>query len=114
MAWTEWRMLMSKKEWFSEVLDHNGPACYELGTGGPRGGSIQIHYVGETCNEKSRMSCYGRSGSHLAEIIDDHLKRGWHIWYRAIALPTKAAAVTMQNNQLGKHRYDWNDLLNRD
>lgn len=114
MAWTEWRLLMSRDEWFSAVLDHDGPACYELGTGGPRGGDIQIHYVGETCNEKSRMACYGRNGSHLAEIIDDHLKRGWHIWYRAVALPSKEAAVAMQNNLLSRYRYDWNDLLNRD
>ena len=75
---------------------------------------LQVHYVGETSNEKSRLSCYGRSGSHLAEIIDDHPCRGWSIWFRAMAMPSKQAAVVMQNNLLTKHRYDWNYMLNGD
>lgn len=62
MAWTEWRLLATPTDWFCGDLTHNGASCYELGTGGPRGGSIQIHYVGETSNEKSR----GRTREFLA------------------------------------------------
>lgn len=102
MAWTEWSLLATPNEWFCGDLTYTGASCYELGTGGPRGGKIQIHYVGETTHEKSRLSCYGRSGSHIAELIDDHLKHGWAIWFRAMAMPDKAAAVRMQNNLFGK------------
>jgi hypothetical protein len=58
--WTRPRLLASKGKWFDDSFDYAGPACYELGTGGPRAGNIQWHYVGHTKNEKSRMSCYGR------------------------------------------------------
>ena len=42
------------------------------------------------------------------------LKRGWSIWFRAMAMPDKAAAVRMQDNLLAKNRYDWNVILNGD
>jgi hypothetical protein len=113
MAWTNWTLLATPNEWLSASLTYMGPACYELGTGGPRGGRIREHYVGETGNEMVRLSCYGRNGSHLAEIIDDHLRRGWCLWCHSMALPSKAAAVAVQNNLLRRYRYDWNDLLNR-
>jgi hypothetical protein len=112
MAWTKWRLLAEPKEWFDASLDHQGPACYEIGTGGPRGGNIQIHYVGETVNEKKRMSSYGSDGSHLSKIIASHIRRGWRIYYRAIACNSKDAAKRMQDNLLGRFEYDWNKLLN--
>jgi hypothetical protein len=113
MAWTKWRLLAVGGKWSDINLDHTGPACYELATGGPRGGNIREHYVGETSNEKKRMSRYGSDGSHLAELIHWHLKKGWHIYYHAIACPTKKAAKKMQDNLLKKYEYDWNDMLNR-
>ena len=65
MGWTKPRLLAYGNEWFDASLDHKGPAYYEIGTAGPRGGNIEWHYVGETANEKKRMSCYGRDGSHI-------------------------------------------------
>ncbi|SRR5258708_32775170 len=114
MSWTAWRKLADRKHWYSGELDHDGACCYELGTGGPRGAKIQIHYVGETGCEKERMSQYGRDGSHLSKIINSHLKEGWCIFYRAFLLPSKAAAVKMQERMLKNFKYDWNDKLNRD
>lgn len=114
MGWTGWRYLANKREWFDNTLDHDGPACYELGMGGPRGGKIQAHYVGETLCERDRVCAYARSGSHLGQIICQHLNDGWHLYYRAWAHPTKAAAKVMQDRLLARHRYDWNDKLNRD
>ena len=60
MGWTRWRKIAESNQWFDEHFDYEGPACYELGTGGPRGGAIQIHYVGETKSERSRIQCYAR------------------------------------------------------
>ena len=76
MGWTRARLLAYKNEWYDASLDHEGPACYEIGTGGPRGGNIEWHYVGETVNEKARMSRYGSDGSHLSKMINWHLEAG--------------------------------------
>ena len=112
MGWTKARLLAYCGDWYPDILDHNGPACYEIGTGGPRGGYLQWHYVGETVNEKIRLATYARSGSHLAEAIQEHLDDGWHIFYRACACPTKGAAKKMQDSLLAKHKYDWNKVGN--
>jgi len=114
MGWTSWRPIAKGREWYSEDLDHEGPACYELGITGSRGGDRKTVYVGETANERKRIASYAAHGSHLSKIIDWHLKEGWTLVYRAQAMPTKAAAVTMQNNLLGRFRYDWNIQLNGD
>ena len=111
--WTKPRLLAWKGHWDREGVDYDGPACYELATGGPRGGSLQPHYVGHTKNAKSRMSCYGRDGSHLSEIINDHINRGWWIYYRLRAFSTKEAAEKMERSMLKNWEYDWNILLNQ-
>src|SRR5262249_44616386 len=111
MGWTKPRLIAQRRMWLSDFLDHDGPACYEIGTGGPRGGRIQWHYVGETNNERRRMSTYGHSGSHLSKMIDWHIRQGWSIYYRAIACPTKEAAKQMQDNLLRRYSYDWNQRL---
>jgi hypothetical protein len=112
MGWTRPRLLAYKNEWYDASLDHEGPACYEIGTGGPRGGNIVWHYVGETINEKKRMTRYGSDGSHLSGNINWHLKQGWHIFYHAHACPTKEAAKKMQDNLLARWEYDWNHVGN--
>jgi len=113
MRWTGFRLLADGQYWFADACDWNGPACYELGTGGPRGGSISIHYVGETGNERSRIQSYARSGSHLAGIIDGHLRDGWYLYYRAVTCSSKNSAQALQNSLLERYEYDWNLLLNR-
>jgi hypothetical protein len=110
--WTRWRKIADRHNWFSDDLDWDGPACYELGIAGPRGGNLKIVYVGETSNEKRRVATYASSGSHLAEIIEKHLKDGWHLFYRAQIKASKKDAVRMQNGLLEKFDYDWNLLLN--
>ena len=102
----------SGHDWYDDEFDYDGPACYELGTGGPRGGQIEPHYVGETVSEKRRMSSYARDGSHLSDIIDDHLKGGWTLYYRAVACSSKHSARKLQDNLLRKFEYDWNIQLN--
>ena len=112
MSWTQPRLLAYQSEWFDLSLDNDGPACYELGTGGPRRGNLQWHYVGETSNECKRMACYGRDGSHLSRIIRWHLKEGWRLYYRAWACRSKKEAKKLQDNLLAKNEYDWNRMLN--
>jgi hypothetical protein len=111
-AWTRWRKIADCRQWYDDRLDWDGPACYELAIGGPRGGKLQIVYVGETINERKRVAAYAAHGSHLAEIVAWHLKRGWHLFYRAQAKVSKQHAIRMQNSLLAKFDYDWNIQLN--
>ena len=102
MGWTHPRLLASKKEWYKDNFDHEGPACYEIGTGGPRGNAW--HYVGETVNEKKRMSRYGADGSHLSKKINYPWRFGGNgtSTTNACACPSKGAAKQMQDNLLGR------------
>jgi len=111
-SWTRPRLIAFGGHWYDDCFDYDGPACYELGTGGPRGGNIQWHYVGETRNEAARILAYARYGSHLSEIIDWHLRQGWHLYYRSRACPSKMLAKQTQDNLLKQFEYDWNRVLN--
>jgi hypothetical protein len=112
VPWTNWKKLADREYWYDDEFDYNGPACYELGIGGPNYGNIRPVYVGETKDEKQRLIRYAQHGSHLSSIIDDCLRKGWTLYYRAVALASKEAAKTMQNNLLMRFRYDWNYQLN--
>lgn len=109
--WTAARKIADREVWYSSVFDHDGPACYELIIAGPRGGSAQVVYIGETGNERARLSCYARNGSHLSEIIDLHLSSGWSLYYRAHATDSKETAKRMQDNLLRKRYYPWNQRV---
>ena len=111
-AWTQWRKVADQQFWFDEAFDWDGPACYELALGGPRGGDIQIVYCGETGNEKRRVIQYASHGSHLSEIIHSHLREGWNLFYRAQSKNSKEEAVHLQNNLLRQYEYPWNVQLN--
>jgi len=112
VGWTQWRKVADKGGWYDEELDWDGPACYELALAGPRGGDLRQVYVGETRNERRRVAAYARSGSHLSQIVNQHLRDGWTLWYRARATKSKAAAKAMQNRLLKRFKYDWNIQLN--
>lgn len=114
MGWTRWRPLAKSGRYSTEELDNDGPAVYELGLAGPRGGQLEPVYVGETCNEMARMTNYGGNGSHLRKLIDWHLDQGWVLCFRARAMCSKAAAKRMQDNLLRRFRYRWNQLLNQE
>jgi len=111
-AWTEWRKMADRRYWYDDALDWDGAACYELSIAGPRGEGHQIVYVGETGNENRRVVAYASNGSHLAQIIDWHLKRGWHLFYRAQLKRSKREAVRMQCSLLARFDNDWNIQLN--
>lgn len=110
--WTRWRKIADRRHWYGDELDWDGPACYELAIGGPRGGDLRIVYVGETANEKRRVIAYASHGSHLAEIVEWHLKRGWHLFYRAQIKDSKSEAIRAEQNLLAAFDYDWNIRLN--
>jgi|SRR3989344_1961100 len=112
MGWTKWRKLAEGKEWHNDLFDWDGPACYELAIAGPRGGDREIMYVGETDNEKRRMSQYGSYGSHIRKEIDSHLKHSCVLWYRAQAFDTKKKAKVFQDSLLDKYDYPWNIINN--
>jgi excinuclease UvrABC nuclease subunit len=112
MRWTNWRKIADKDYWYTESLDWDGPACYELAIAGSRGGKQKTVYVGETKNEKRRISTYAKNGSHLSEFINAHLDNGWHLYYHAILTQTKESAVQLQNNLLATYNYEWNKKLN--
>lgn len=52
MKWTEWRRLASVHDWYDDDFDYDGPACYELGTGGPREGGWTLYYRAVACRSK--------------------------------------------------------------
>jgi hypothetical protein len=112
--WTKPRHIAYKSQWFDNSFDYTGPACYEIGTGGPRGGNIQWHYVGETNDETQKIRTYARNGSHLSKMINWHLRQGWHLYYRSRACATKKEAEQLQNNLLARYKYDWNNKLNKE
>ena len=112
MGWTKWRKIAVKGIWFDDVFDYEGPTCYELAIAGPRGGNMKTVYVGETKNEKHRIRNYARHGSHLSDIIDWHLNRGFSLFYHAQAKKSKREAKKMQDNLLLRYDYDWNIQLN--
>lgn len=112
MRWTNWRKIADRDHWYDDELDWDGPACYELGLRGPRGGRHKTVYVGETINERSRILCYAKNGSHLSSLIDEALERGWYLYYHAILCQTKETAVALQNRLLYRYYYEWNKKLN--
>lgn len=114
MGWTRWRKIAERAEYIDDWSDYDGPAVYELATGGPDGKRIRVHYVGETQCESARIGAYARHGSHLRRIIDDHLDRGWSLYYRAIACTSKDEAKRRQDDLLRRFEYDWNIVLNHD
>jgi hypothetical protein len=114
MRWTKWRKIAQGNEWFDEEFDYDGPACYELGIGGPRGGGILPVYVGETGNEESRIAQYARGDGHVEKHIRAALRAGKVLYYRGVAMGTKKQAKQMQDRMLGRFQYDWNTHLNLD
>lgn len=110
--WSNWIKLAGKGYWIDYKNVYNGPACYELGIGGPDYDNIIPVYVGETKNEKKRISKYVKGESHLSEIINDHLEMDFTLYYRAQAKSSKAEAKKMQDSLLNKFDYDWNIQLN--
>jgi hypothetical protein len=108
--WTSLRKIADQNAWYSDCFDHDGPACYELVLAGPRRGSPQIVYIGETGNERARLTCYARNGSHLSGLINWHLARGWVLYYRARAAISKEAAKRIQDTRLARYFYPWNRI----
>jgi hypothetical protein len=112
-SWTNWKLLAKEGEWFDDDFDnYNGPACYELAVAGPRGGDLEIMYVGETAHEKDRIRQYAQNGSHLSTEIARELRKGWALFYRAQAKTSKQAAKSMQDRLLVDFEYPWNVLNN--
>jgi len=112
MSWTGWRKLAEKDVWFDDHFDYDGPTCYELAIRGPRGGQHTTVYCGHSQNEDKRMLDYGSNGSHLSEIIAQHLKDGWHLYYRGWCCNSKKEAAAMERRRLDERDYDWNIQLN--
>jgi hypothetical protein len=113
VAWTTWRLLAEGREWCDADFDYDGAACYQLSIAGPRGGNRHIVYCGHTGNEKERMTQYGRDGSHLAEIIRQHLNKNWSLSYRGWCCDSKEDAAAMERRLLNKFKFPWNIVLNR-
>jgi hypothetical protein len=107
-CWTNWKKLADRGQWYSDALPDAEPGCYELATGGPRGGNLVIRYIGETGNLRSRLYSYGRTGSHLGVLIDAELRRGSSLFFRVYRRSCKDEAVAMEYRQLKRWFYQWN------
>jgi hypothetical protein len=109
--WTDWMKIADENKCFLDDLKHDGPACYELGVRKNFLGvfrDIEIMYVGETSNEKKRITAYAVDGSHLADLIEDYLDSGYSLYYRAQAKANKKEAKNMQDSLLLSYEYEWN------
>lgn len=104
---TGWRKLADSTHWYDDEFDYDGPACYELGVGHSRS-RVRPTYVGETKSESARISSYGAGHSHLSKTIDSYLRRGFNLYYRGMAVSSKAEAKAMQDNYLSEYDYEWN------
>lgn len=111
--WTSWRKIADSGGWYDEQFDYEGPACYELGVG-PTSTRVSPKYVGETSNERARMSQYASGSSHLEKEIAHYLGRRYNLYYRGIACSSKKEAKEMQDNLLDRYVYDWNVAGNID
>lgn len=109
MGWTPWRRIADSWLWYADALNYDGPACYELGTRGPRGG-IKRRYVGDAENERARVLCHAKRRSHLSQVIARHLDLGQTLYFRSIACATKFEAQSLQDVLLRRHNYDGNTL----
>lgn len=116
IAWSEWILIAEHKNYDTDLIENCGPACYELGLKrrGSWFGSVDEMYIGETKNFYARATSYGRDGSHLNEIIHDHLKRGYDLYIRYIPFRTKKYAKEFQDYMLDEYDYDWNIQRNCD
>jgi hypothetical protein len=111
MGWSRWRKLCDEDYLYNEHLDWDGPVCYELALGGPRGGGLEIVYVGESGNARQRLSRHGLERSHLRETIRAYLRQGWCVFCRVQRKESKSEAVRLQNSRLAKYSYPWNIRL---
>lgn len=110
--WKNPQKIADKHYYCTNILTHQGPCCYELIVAGVRGGNAQIVYVGETGNEKRRISDHARRNSHLRKLIDDALSKGWNLYYRSQSFASKNQAINLQNRLLSKNYYLWNSIGN--
>ena len=109
VRFTGWRKVADRYEWYDDEFDYDGPACYELGTGHSRN-RVTPRYVGETKNERRRITLYARGGSHISHFIDSALRKGYNLYYRGVALPSKRKAKEMQDSLLTDYYYEWNTV----
>jgi hypothetical protein len=110
--WTNWRKIAKKGIGYTGELDWSGPSIYELSVTGPRGGNRLTKYLGETLNEKVRISKYAKNGSHLWELIDEEFENGNLLWYRSLRMKSKELAVIKERQLLNEFNYPWNKKHN--
>lgn len=106
--WSEWILIADAKNAYLGEIDDEDAACYELGLFDDESEEISPVYVGETCNLLQRISSYAEHGSHLWEIIDDHLDDGFDLYVRFKLFYTKENAQEYEMKMLRKYDYDWN------
>lgn len=112
--WSEWILIASAEEAYLDQIDDDDAACYELGIFDEEDDSIKPVYVGETGNLLQRIKSYAETGSHLCEIIDEHLEEGFHLYVRYQLFYSKEDAQTYEAKRLRKFNYDWNIKGNLD
>ncbi|MCK6639429.1 MAG: hypothetical protein L6Q81_05035 [Bacteroidia bacterium] len=110
MAWSRWQLLATFEEDFADDLIDDGPACYELGLVHEDDSldELEIVYIGETCDLYQRCCSYAECGSHLWEIVDDHLEDGFELYVRYKLFYSKEDACIYERKMLDKYDYPWN------
>lgn len=104
MGWTHWKRLANSEEWYPDVLDYDGPACYELGIRGKWKHYVIVTYAENTGNLSDRMYQYARNGSHLKKIVTKYWKYDYTLWFRYMRADSKQRAMALEKNRLKEFR----------
>ena len=96
LKWTTWKKLAYSDKYYN-IPKYDGPACYQLRIGGPRGGNSHTVYVGETKDLNYRIRTYAVGGSHIAVKILLEMRQGNMIEYKYTPAATKDVAKKIQD-----------------
>lgn len=110
--WSDWQEIAFKTNTYLQKLDYEGPACYQLGIRTPEEQENVIVYVGETDNEKERISNHATLNTHLKDKIEEILHDFKFLSFRSLQTTTKEEAKAEQDRWLARYSFDWNDQGN--
>lgn len=119
---TDWQVLAADERFFIEENDHLYPGCYMLGLTEQRLSSIRLWglnqnrvdevYIGKSVEIGRRIFQYGEEGSHLEEIIEDHLNRGFVLCFCTYETDDEEEALDVERRFLDEFDFDWNIVHN--
>jgi hypothetical protein len=107
MAWTDWKLLVDRHHWY-DVMGLDGPGCYQLALGTGQAIIHSVVFVDDTANMREQLDAHGRRESHLSDIIDAFVVRGWMLYYRAWPCETRQSGKQLATALRENFDFVWN------